>query len=1042
MSTGALVDITTTTKLIFKMKDKISIIIPTYNHFHDAFKPCIDAVLKYTNLIDKEIIVVANGCTDETKSYLESLGNQLSYIWFDDPMGYIKSVNAGIEKSTGEYIVLLDNDSILLPQWPDEWINILKAPFLKNEKVGASSPFAHEYENMGLVLHSGCTMYRASVLKQIGMFDVVYHPGYFSDSDVAMKIWNAGYECVEVPTRNDNKPYNNNVFAINFPVMHLGNVQTMDKNKDSAIVAKNREILYSRYGKNMSNVDKWNYNNFNTPVSYGDTTTYKLGAEFLKNCTTVEDWGCGTAFFSTVLDSEVKYIGVDGSQSKFNSLHTDLVKYTSSVDGIFMRHVLEHNHNWEPILKNALASFKSRMVLVLFTPTSDSTHVIANNANGVPDIAFNLADIETHLKPFRYRMEVVKTDTQYGIETIFYIERGVKYSVVIPTYNHCDDLLKPCLESIEQYSDMTQIEVIVSANGCTDNTREYVESLDPKIYKLVWSDEALGYTKATNLGIKAAVGEYVVLLNNDTLILPSEKNTWLNMLEQPFIERDNVGLTGPLELFDDYANSPALIFFCVMVKRELFDKIGLLDEIFTPGGGEDIDFSVRAKLAGYDAVQVVTSEYNGVTNVGNFPIWHKDNKTFGDIPEYGNYIVKRNGLINAKRFNKSIKLNLGSGGVPYKGWLSVDLYDKRAHIKMDITKLDFDDCSVEEILASHVFEHLNPYHALDILRDWLRVLKPGGKLTMEMPDIEATCAAFNTASTGERYGLLNVIYGSVNTTGEGGDDNITAPHLFGWWKQSLWDHLTNAGFVDIEFMDEQIPHPGHNLRVEAIKPLPNRAALQAHDPMTYLEVFSQNGYSLTSTGPLSVRGKTVIDIGANVGMFSLRCLELGANRVIAVEAQPNVFNNGLLNNVRDYPKITPINRACLDVDGQSVLISNQNVHSVIGESGDLVTSISLKTIVDQYAVEPDSYLKIDCEGSEYDILMNVDIDTLRKFKVIDMELHMQANSNIQYRGYGPILSKLDQMGFKMEKYTPHYMMFGDGRMFPIDVCVMKWVRID
>lgn len=862
------------------MKDKISIIIPTYNHFHDAFKPCIDAVLEYTDLTDKEIIVVANGCTDETKGYLESLTDRLSYIWFDEPMGYIKSVNAGIGKSTGEYIVLLDNDSILLPQWPDEWINILKAPFVKSQSVGASSPFAHEYEDMGFVLHSGCTMYRAAVLKQIGMFDLIYHPGYFSDSDVAMKIWNAGYECVEVPIRNDHKPYNNNVFAINFPVMHLGNVQTMDKNKDSAIVAKNREILYSRYGKNS-------------------------------------------------------------------------IKHTQTTNKM--------------------------------TP---------------------------------------------------------KYSIIIPTYNHCDDLLKPCLESIEQYSDMTQIEVIVSANGCTDNTREYVESLDPKIYKLVWSDEALGYTKATNLGIKAAVGEYVVLLNNDTLILPSEKNTWLRMLEQPFIERDNVGLTGPLELFDDYANSSALIFFCVMVKRELFDKIGLLDEIFTPGGGEDIDFSVRAKLAGYDAVQVVSSEYNGVTNVGNFPIWHKDNKTFGDIPEYGNYIVKRNGLINAKRFNKSIKLNLGSGGVPYKGWLSVDLYDKRAHIKMDITKLDFDDCSVEEILASHVFEHLNPYHALDILRDWLRVLKPGGRLTMEMPDIEATCAAFATANTGERYGLLNVIYGSVNTTGEGGNDNITSPHLFGWWKQSLWDHLTNAGFIDIEFMDEQIPHPGNNLRVEAIKPLPNRAALHAHDPMTYLEVFSQNGYSLTSTGPLSVRGKTVIDIGANVGMFSLRCLELGANRVIAVEAQPNVFNNGLLNNVRDYPKITPINHACLNVDGRAVLISNQNVHSVIGDSGDVVTSISLKTIVDQYAVEPDSYLKIDCEGSEYDILMNVDVDTLRKFKVIDMELHMQANSNMQYRGYGPILSRLDQLGFKMETYKPHYMMFDDGRMFPIDVCVMKWVRID
>ncbi len=88
-----------------------------------------------------------------------------------------------------------------------------------------------------------------------------------------------------------------------------------------------------------------------------------------------------------------------------------------------------------------------------------------------------------------------------------------------------------------------------------------------------------------------------------------------------------------------------------------------------------------------------------------------------------------------------------------------------------------------------------------------------------MPDIEQLCRRFVTANTGERYGILNAIYGSVNTTGVGGPDNITSPHLFGWWPQSLWDHLTNAGFTNIVFMDEKIPHPESNLRVEAEKPL-------------------------------------------------------------------------------------------------------------------------------------------------------------------------------------------------------------------------------
>lgn len=395
----------------------------------------------------------------------------------------------------------------------------------------------------------------------------------------------------------------------------------------------------------------------------------------------------------------------------------------------------------------------------------------------------------------------------------------MKYSIIIPTYNHCDDLLKPCIDSIIKYSDLSTLEVIVVANGCTDNTREYVKSLGDWA-KLIWSDDALGYTKATNLGIKQSKGEYVVLLNNDTELLPQQTNQWLEKLEEPFVN-STVGITGPLQLYDVYAAHNVLIFFCVMIKRDVFESIGLLDEIFSPGGGEDIDFTIRAKLAGYKPVCICDTQYSltAATNVGSFPIWHKNNKTFGDIPEYSSSIIKRNGLINCKRYNKDIKLNLGSAGVDYPGYLSVDLYDKRSQILMDITKLDFEDNSVSEILASHVFEHLNPYHALDTLKDWLRVLKPGAKLAMEMPDIEQLCKRFVTANTGERYGILNAVYGSVNTTNVGDPSDITSPHLFGWWPQSLYDHLSNAGYTNIVFMDEKIPHPESNLRVEATKPL-------------------------------------------------------------------------------------------------------------------------------------------------------------------------------------------------------------------------------
>ena len=287
------------------------------------------------------------------------------------------------------------------------------------------------------------------------------------------------------------------------------------------------------------------------------------------------------------------------------------------------------------------------------------------------------------------------------------------YSIVIPTYNKAEELLRPCLKSITEYTDC-DYEIIVVANGCTDNTREVVSGF-PKT-RLIWNDEALGYTKATNLGIRESSGKYVVLLNNDTQLLAQKTNTWLNQLTEPFLD-PTVGLSGPLELYDHYSGHKALIFFCVMIKREVFDAIGLLDDCFSPGGFEDIDFTIRANMAGYKSISIQSrfSRESG-TNVGSVPIWHKNNQTFGEIPEYSSQIVKRNGLLVCKRYNPNIKLNLGSGGIKYEGYLSVDLYDQRADVIMDITKLDFNYNSISEILASHVFEHLNPYHSMSILK--------------------------------------------------------------------------------------------------------------------------------------------------------------------------------------------------------------------------------------------------------------------------------------------------------------------------------------
>lgn len=90
-----------------------------------------------------------------------------------------------------------------------------------------------------------------------------------------------------------------------------------------------------------------------------------------------------------------------------------------------------------------------------------------------------------------------------------------------------------------------------------------------------------------------------------------------------------------------------------------------------------------------------------------------------------------------------VKLNLGSGDTHFEGFTSVDLYDPQADVKADICELPYEEESVDEIVAYQVIEHL-PYWKTSIMenssptffKECYRVLKKGGNMTTECPDIE------------------------------------------------------------------------------------------------------------------------------------------------------------------------------------------------------------------------------------------------------------------------------------------------------------------
>ncbi len=218
---------------------------------------------------------------------------------------------------------------------------------------------------------------------------------------------------------------------------------------------------------------------------------------------------------------------------------------------------------------------------------------------------------------------------------------NLKYSIVIPTYNNLETCLKPCLQSLTETCDLNEVEVIVVANGCTDDTRSYVNSLG-NAFRLIWFNDAIGFTKATNIGIQQCNSDHIVIMNNDSVILNWNEppNHWLKALAEPLADTQG-GVSGPSRRWycpetktTGLRNGKTkgewfVLFFLAMIHRRAIDKIGLLDEIFSPGYGEDIDFCLKVLREGMTVAQVPKNQDEWAYST-NFPVYRAAGRSFGE----------------------------------------------------------------------------------------------------------------------------------------------------------------------------------------------------------------------------------------------------------------------------------------------------------------------------------------------------------------------------------------------------------------------------
>ena len=81
-----------------------------------------------------------------------------------------------------------------------------------------------------------------------------------------------------------------------------------------------------------------------------------------------------------------------------------------------------------------------------------------------------------------------------------------------------------------------------------------------------------------------------------------------------------------------------------------------------------------------------------------------------------------------------MKLNCACGNRPLKGYVNIDIDSPHADLIADVTKLPFKECVFEEVYSRAVLEHISWRKTFDVLYEWRRVLKFGGKLIVIVPD--------------------------------------------------------------------------------------------------------------------------------------------------------------------------------------------------------------------------------------------------------------------------------------------------------------------
>ncbi|MAS35257.1 MAG: glycosyl transferase [Anaerolineaceae bacterium] len=276
-------------------------------------------------------------------------------------------------------------------------------------------------------------------------------------------------------------------------------------------------------------------------------------------------------------------------------------------------------------------------------------------------------------------------------------------SIIVLNYNRREDTLE-CLRSL-QHQTYLYTRVILVDNASTDGTVEAVRSLYPMV-EVIETGQNLGFTGGNNVGIQHALddgADYILLLNNDTVVAPDMIEQMVSVMEQD----SSVAITGPTIYYYEqpemiwsaggsidwkrgltfmvgegeedkgqFGTEPREVEFAtgcaLMVRRDVWEQVGLLDDTFFMYY-EEVEWCVRARRHGMKIVHVPMAM-----------MWHKISLQGRETTPGAYYYLTRNRLLFLSQSHASLQTWLYTLGDYARTWLSWTIKPKwqdRRHLR-------------------------------------------------------------------------------------------------------------------------------------------------------------------------------------------------------------------------------------------------------------------------------------------------------------------------------------------------------------------------